>query len=103
MGYETDPNSDRAFDKGEMNTYRELESTCKSFLPSISKFLTQLSPKMIDSALKEQLPESLLGYLLPLLPGGVIVYSINELVEYFQGNNCWENHEKHIINRIGDS
>jgi len=76
--------NDKAFDKGEVDTYRELETTSRSFLPQLSLFLDQLSVKKLEAVCCEQLPSVLVVQLLPPLPAGVIVYSINQLVEYFQ-------------------
>lgn len=70
--------------QGEVDTYRELETTSRSFLPQLSLFLDQLSVKKLEAVCCEQLPSVLVVQLLPPLPAGVIVYSINQLVEYFQ-------------------
>ena len=68
-----------------MNTYRELETTCRIQLPQLASFLGQLSPKLLEKQLQEQLPLKLLTILLPHhLPAGVLVYSINQLMEYFK-------------------
>jgi len=97
---EVDTNSDRAFDKGEMNTYRELQTTCRYFLPQLSRFLSQLSPKLLDKTLKEQLPEQLIANLMPTLPGGVIVYSVNQLQEYFKAHDTWEPSDTVMIQQM---
>ena len=69
-----------------MNTYRELETMTRIALPQLSSYLSQLSPKLLAKLLNEQLPPRLLAVLLPHLPAGVIVYSVKQLLEYFQVN-----------------
>jgi len=97
---ETEATSDKAFDKGEMNTYRELQSTCKVFLPPMTAFLNRLSPKLLENSLKEQLSDKLLASLLPHLPGGIIVYSVNQFLEYFRAHLNWEDGEKKVLSEI---
>jgi len=97
---EVDASSDKAFDKGEMNTYRELQTSCNTFLPVLSAFLNRLSPKLLENSLKEQLPNKLLETLLPHLPGGIIVYSINQFLEYFKARSNREKEELEILSKI---
>ena len=53
-------------------------------LPQLSSYMTQLSPKLLAKLLSEQLPPRLLAVLLPHLPAGVLVYSVKQLLEFFQ-------------------
>ena len=65
-----------------MNTYRELETTCKIFLPLAEAFMRSLSPKLLERTAAEQLPSQLIAKLLPCLPGSVVVYSLEQLAAY---------------------
>jgi len=79
---EIDTENDKAFDKGEMNTYRELHTTCQNFLPLARSFMLSLSPKLLQKTAVEQLPSQLIAKLLPCLPGSVVVYSLEQLAAY---------------------
>ena len=81
-----------------MNNYRELETTCRTFLPPLTRFLAQLSPKLLETAVTEQLPTQLLVSLLPLLPGGVVVYSVTQLIEYLNVRSL--SRETHLLTLI---
>lgn len=70
-----------------MNSFRELEITCTTLLTPLTAFIQQLSPKLLHKAVTEQLPVNLLVILLPHLPGGVIVYSVQQLLEYCKVRN----------------
>ena len=69
-----------------MNTYRELETTCKIFLPMAESFLRSFSPKMLERTATEQLPSQLIAKLLPCLPGSVVIYSLEQLAAYVKVN-----------------
>jgi len=97
---DTQLDNDKAFDKGEANEYREGMIIARSSLSVLTSFLAQLSPKLRTQALEEQLPGELLLNLVPLLPGGIMVYSVTQLLDYFKVENCWNPSDQTIISMV---
>ncbi|XP_023344467.1 thyroid adenoma-associated protein [Eurytemora carolleeae] len=95
-----DLDTDKAFDKGEMNSFRELEITCTTLLTPLTAFIQQLSPKLLHKAVTEQLPVNLLVILLPHLPGGVIVYSVQQLLEYCKVYDEWDDFDRRYLRQM---
>merc|ERR1712227_415021 len=73
---------DKAYDKNEVNCYQEVIGHCKLLMCQVRKMMLKLSPKMQQMTLKTNLPPDLIRNIVPEFPGAVMVYNLDQLVDY---------------------
>ena len=79
---ETSAGIDKAFDKNEMNNFKEVIDLALFLLSLVGALVKKFSPKVQEKAFSQNLPEDLMASILPDLPGAVSVYNMKHLLEY---------------------
>ena len=91
---------DKAFDKNEMNNFQEILNLAMLVLPPMGRLVRKLSPKMQEKAFTQDLPEDLMGAMLPDLPGAVTVYNMKQLLEYMASRACGDTGKMELLTMV---
>ena len=74
--------TDRAYDKNEMNCYQEAVGHALLVLPAVRSLVSKLSPRMQEVVMTTAMPPHLMRSILPDLPGADMVTNMEQLVKF---------------------